>query len=143
MICTVLGFWWSILWLCIYISSWFVLFAKRDFLTTYRHEADRREVPRADCPGHPGYDHHHGCSHLDEDVDSQSVVNEFLSWVNILVGLVVMVTLALRYSLHLKQLHEAEMWFSNIKVNLQLLRRYACGIVLSARWIYFSTSHAI
>jgi hypothetical protein len=48
--------------------------------------------------------------------DSRPIIQDFLCWVNILIGLVVMVLLAQRYSLYLKSLHENEMWFSNIQV---------------------------
>lgn len=44
------------------------------------------------------------------------IVEDFLSWINIIVGLLVMVILARNYMLHLKLLHENQMWFSNIKV---------------------------
>ncbi|KAK2139918.1 hypothetical protein LSH36_1558g00044 [Paralvinella palmiformis] len=43
------------------------------------------------------------------------IVEDFLSWINIIVGLLVMVILARNYMLHLKLLHENQMWFSNIK----------------------------
>ena len=75
---------------------------------------DQRQKPSNRSPAYK-------CGLSEKSPDDQSeggskILSDFFAWINILVGLVVMVVVAQNYSLHLKLLHENQMWFSNIKV---------------------------
>eukprot|EP00794_Sanderia_malayensis_P000566 gene566-1224_t len=55
-----------------------------------------------------------------------------LSWINFLVGLAVAIYVAFRYSNYAKELHENEMWFSNIKqVEREISFRTEAGLYFS------------
>lgn len=45
---------------------------------------------------------------------------QFLTYANSMVGFIIMLLAAYKWSTYLAQLHENELWFSNIKVSIEI-----------------------